>query len=242
MQPTGSKKHKRFAPYQRRKSFMRRKYWSIAALPLLLALAGCLTSHAAGPSETDLSISPTVGLPSPTQTLTLSPTATRGVTTVPNMAARAFQDTPTASPTPTPTATATPTPTPTNTPSPTPEPTATATPTPTNTPTPTTTPGPRVPFQAYAWMDNYYPAPGSVVTVYGRLLRYGRPIDGANMGATIRFTNGQAYCSAYTNIDGRAACSVNIGARLQGYWAFVDVVFTFADQEIYAKTGFLVDP
>jgi hypothetical protein len=29
---------------------------------------------------------------------------------------------------------------------------------------------------------------------------------------------------------------------LPDFWVFVDVVFVFADQEVYAKTGFLVDP
>jgi hypothetical protein len=100
----------------------------------------------------------------------------------------------------------------------------------------------REPYQAYAWMDNYIPAPGSVVTVYGKVAIFGRPIEGANMGATFRFTNGQDYCSAYTNIQGFAACSINVGARLPSFWVFVDVVFVFDDQEVYAKTGFLVDP
>jgi hypothetical protein len=91
-------------------------------------------------------------------------------------------------------------------------------------------------------MDTYFTAPGSIVTVTGRITRFGRPIEGANMGATFGFTNGQAYCSAYTNIQGLASCSINVGARLQGFWAFVDVVFVFSDQKIYAKTAFFVDP
>jgi hypothetical protein len=91
-------------------------------------------------------------------------------------------------------------------------------------------------------MDYYYPPPGSNVTVFGRLLWFGRPVNGANMGATFRFTDGQAYCSAYTNIEGLAACTINIGSRLPDYWVFVDVVFVIADIEVYAKTAFLVDP
>jgi hypothetical protein len=124
----------------------------------------------------------------------------------------------------------------------TPEPTATATPEPTATPRPTPILATAAPFQAYAWVDNHYPAPGSVVTVYGKLFRYGRPVNGANLGTTWRFTDGRAYCSAFTNIHGVAACSINIGYRLPNYWVFIDAVFVIADIEVYAKTGFWVDP
>lgn len=243
MEPEGIKTYLRLTFY------IRRRYWAIAILPLILALAGCLTTHAAGPPKTESSALPTGGLPLPTYTPTASPTTWPGVTLVPNRAVSAFQPvtpTVTATITPTVTPTGTPAATPTDTPEPTAtgtlQPTPTATSTPTNTPSPTEIPATRVPFQAYAWMDNYYPEPGSVVTVHGRVLWFGRPISGANMGATFRFTDGRDYCSAYTNIQGFAACSINIGARLPEYWVFADVVFVFADQEVYAKTGFLVDP
>jgi hypothetical protein len=98
------------------------------------------------------------------------------------------------------------------------------------------------PFQAYAWVDNYYPAPGSVVTVHGRLLKSGRPVNGAQMGATFSYTHGEGYCTAFTGIDGRSACAHHIGYPLQNYWVFIDVVFIYEDQLYYAKTGFLTDP
>jgi len=219
-----------------------RSFWTIAVL-LLLTLAGCLTTYAAGPTEQKLAFTPTLSLSPPTDTPTASPTAVRGVTLVPNPAVYAFQTlTPTATATATPTAT--PTPEPTNTPQATntPAPTATATPIPTNTPRPTAIPATVAPFQAYAWLDSYYPQPGSVVTAYGMLFKDGRPVNGAQMGVTWSYTHGKAYCTAYTGIDGRAACTQNIGAPLQDYWVYVDVVFVFEDVLYYAKTAFLPDP
>ena len=62
------------------------------------------------------------------------------------------------------------------------------------------------------------------------------------MGTTWRYTHGQGYCAAYTSIEGTAACAQNIGAPLQNYWVFIDVVFVYEDQRYYAKTGFLTDP
>jgi hypothetical protein len=98
------------------------------------------------------------------------------------------------------------------------------------------------PFQAYAWLDNYFPAPGAVITVYGRLFQNGRPVNGAQMGVTWSYTHGRSFCTAYTGIDGRAACAQNIGAPLPNYWVFVDVVFVHEDELYYAKTAFLTDP
>jgi hypothetical protein len=235
-----------------------RGYWLLVTLLLLITLTGYLTSHAAGPPERE----PAVSLPPATSTPTLVlATPTPAITLVPNLAVRAFQ-TPTATATITATATATvtitpspvpPTETPTDTP--TPEPTGTPTPTPTdtpqltNTPRPTDTPRPPeiqptvAPFQAYAWVDNYYPAPGSTITVYGRLYKNGRPVNGAHMGVTWRYTHGEGHCSAYTGIDGQAACSQNIGAPLANYWVYLDVVFVVHEDEVYyARTGFVTDP
>jgi hypothetical protein len=62
------------------------------------------------------------------------------------------------------------------------------------------------------------------------------------MGATWSYTHGEGYCTAYTGIDGRAACAQNIGAPLQNYWVYVDVVFVYEDELYYAKTGFVTDP
>lgn len=62
------------------------------------------------------------------------------------------------------------------------------------------------------------------------------------MGVTWGYTHGKAYCSAYTGIEGRAACALNIGWPLPGYWVFIDVVFVYEDQLYYAKTAFLTDP
>jgi hypothetical protein len=98
------------------------------------------------------------------------------------------------------------------------------------------------PFEAFTWLDNYFPAPGSVVTVFGRLLINGRPVNGAQMGVTWRYTHGMAFCTAYTGIDGRAACAQNIGYPLENYWVFVDVVFIYEGELYYAKTAFLTDP
>jgi hypothetical protein len=234
---------------QTRTAFIiRRLYWLIAVLLLLLTLAGCLTSYAAGPAnpaDAVFSHDPTTVLPiTPTLTATVVP----GVTEVPNLVARAFQTltpTPTITITPlaataTPTAMATDTPTPTPTSAP--QATATVTPFPTSTPRPTAIPVTVSPFQAYAWLDNYFPAPGSVVTVYGRLFINGRPVNGAQMGVTWDYTHGNGYCTAYTGIDGQAACAQNIGAPLRNYWVYVDVVFVFEDELYYAKTAFLVDP
>jgi hypothetical protein len=224
-------------------------YWIIGVLLLLLTLAGCLTSYAAGPPQQDQTLTtlPTITILAPTATPTTAPSLTPRVTLVPNLAVNTFQET-------TPTATATLTPT--ITPSPTDEPTETSEPTetlePTNTRAPTATFEPTdtplaaqptaVPFQAYAWLDNYFPAPGSVVTVFGRLFKHGRPVNGAQMGVTWSYTHAKGYCTAYTGMDGRAACSQNIGMPLQNYWVYVDVVFVYEDQKYYAKTGFLTDP
>ena len=227
--------------------------WIVGALLVLVALTGCLTTYADEPSEPPRrAFSKTPVPPSPTATASEVP----GVTLVPNYSVRAFETT-----TPTATATLTPTaeldtPTPTLEPTATESPTATSEPTVTATPTPepTTTTAPTAtslppsvqptlaPFQAYAWLDNYYPAPGSVVTVYGTLLKNGRPVNGAHMGVTWSYTHGQGYCSAYTGIDGRAACAQNIGGPLPNYWVFIDVVFIHEDELYYAKTAFLTDP
>jgi hypothetical protein len=229
-------------------------HWALGALLLLLTLAGYLTSYAAGLPEQagPATLTATLSLPTASATIPPGETALPAVTLVPRVAVYAFQTT-----TPTATATATPTPTLTDSPdtaTPTPEPTATTTSQPTDTPRPTNTLLPTAtdrppstrptasPFQAYAWLDNYYPAPGTVVTVYGRLFRNGRPVNGAQMGATWSYTHGEGYCTAYTGIDGRAACTQNIGAPLQNYWVYVDVVFVYEDELYYAKTGFVTDP
>lgn len=216
-------------------------------LLVLLVLAGCLTSYAAGPSEKEPA-APSLDVSTPTVTPTASLIPTSGGTTRVPKALRILQEstatleaTATLTPTSVPD-TATPTPEPTLTPVPTDTAVATATAVPTNTPQPRTTEGTPEPFKAYAWLDNYYPAPGSVVTVHGSLYQYGRPVCGANMGVTIRYTCGIDYCSAFTDIKGRAACARTVGCQLPDYWAYVDVVFTYEGQQYYAKTGFLVDP
>jgi hypothetical protein len=226
MEPDGIKFHSQFLIH------IHRARWIIVSFLLLTTLVGCLTSHAAGPSEPEQEALPVAGLPfatsmPPTSTPTMP--LTPAITTVPNMAVRAFQTT-------------TPTVTPTSEPTSIPEPTATATPRPTDTPAPTAIRATVAPFQAYAWVDNYFPAPGSVVTVHGRLFKNGRPVNGAHMGVTWRYTHGQGYRDAYSGIDGRASCAQNIGAPLQNYWVFVDVVFVHEDELYYAKTGFLTDP
>jgi len=230
--------------------YVRRALGAALILLILLVLAGCLTTYAAGPTEKRPAVLVVGGtsLPSPTPTASPVPT-TGGITKVPK-AFRALQEstgtlestetlTPTVVPdTPTPTLT----PTTASLPTDTPLPTATAVPLPTNTAQPRAVESTPVPFQAYAWVDNYYPAPGSVVTVHGSLYQYGRPVCGANMGVTFRYTCGSDYCSGYTDIKGKAECARNIGCSLPDYWVFVDVVFTYEDQQYYAKTGFLVDP
>jgi hypothetical protein len=62
------------------------------------------------------------------------------------------------------------------------------------------------------------------------------------MGATWSYTHVEAYCAAYTGIDGIAACAQNIGAPLQNYWVYIDVVFIYKGELYYAKTGFVTDP
>ena len=62
------------------------------------------------------------------------------------------------------------------------------------------------------------------------------------MGVTWSYTHGEGYCSAYTGIDGKSACAQNIGAPLQNYWVYIDVVFVYKDKLYYAKTGFVTDP
>jgi hypothetical protein len=213
-----------------------------------LILGGCVTSYAAGPSEAEQTVPVAVNLAQPS--LTPTPTKRTSVTLVPNTALQALQETtPTVTSTVTPTvppATSTPTLPPTATPSPTDTPAPTDTPVPTDTPIPTNTPvvirPTTAPFRAYAWVDNYYPAPGSVVTVYGQLFKNGRPVNGAQMGVTWDYTHGEGYCTAYTNIEGKAACSQNIGLPLQNYWVYLDVVFVHEDEIYYAKTGFVTDP
>jgi hypothetical protein len=214
-----------------------------------MMLVGCLTTYAAGPTDQAENQWSTPELSSPTFTPDATVAHHPAVTLVPNnLAAPAFQvtstatetGTPTDTPSPTPTDTATPEPTTTSAPTNTPQPTET--PTPTNTPRPTALPTAVAPFQAYAWVDNYYPMPGSVVTVYGRLLKNGRPVNGAQMGVTFGYTHGQGYCTAYSGIDGRAACAHYIGYPLQNYWVFVDVVFIYEGELYYAKSAFLTDP
>ena len=219
--------------------YISRRKWAIVALLFLLTLTGCLTSHAAGPPEQEIGAVTRANVPTatPPPTATMSPTS--AVTLVPNMAIRAFQET---TPTVTATETATPTLEPTATPEPTNTPPPTDTPSPTDTPRPTAIKATPLPVQAYAWLDNYYPAPGSVITVYGSLFKNGRPVNGAQMGVTWSYTHGRGYCTAYTGIDGRAACTQNIGAALQNYWVYVDVVFVYDDELHYAKTGFVTDP
>jgi hypothetical protein len=233
----------------RRSLYRRGVYWVIGVLLLLLTLVGCLTSYAAGPPEQDQvpTSFPTITSPPPTATPTAAPSKTPRVTLVPNLAVRVFQDatsTPTATITPTATLTPTVTPSPTTPPTATLEPTDTLEPSPTREPTatPITIQPTAAPFQAYAWLDNYFPAPGSTVTVFGRLFKYGRPVNGAQMGVTWSYTHAKGYCTAYTGIDGRAACSQNIGMPLQNYWVYVDVVFIYENEKYYAKTGFLTDP
>jgi hypothetical protein len=229
--------------------YVRRAIGAALIFLVLLVLAGCLTSYAAGPSEKEpAALSAGISLPTVTPTASLIPTS-GGTTKVPK-ALRVLQQatvTATLEATSTLTATAvpdtaTPTPEPTLSPVPTNTPLPTVTAVPTNTPQPRAAEGTPEPFKAYAWLDNYYPAPGSVVTVHGSLYQYGRPVCGANMGVTFRYTCGSDYCSAYTDIKGKAACARNIGCQLPNYWAYVDVVFTYEGQQYYAKTGFLVDP
>jgi hypothetical protein len=62
------------------------------------------------------------------------------------------------------------------------------------------------------------------------------------MGVTWSYTHRKGYCTAYTGIDGRAACSEYIGGPLPNYWVFVDIVFIYEDELYYAKTAFLTDP
>jgi hypothetical protein len=62
------------------------------------------------------------------------------------------------------------------------------------------------------------------------------------MGATWSYTHREDYCTAYTDIEGRAACALNIGAPLQNYWVYIDVVFIYEDELYYTKTGFVTDP
>jgi hypothetical protein len=216
-----------------------RARWGIIIPLVLLTLAGCLTSYAAEPpqaatSQNELSLA--------SDTPTATATATPGVTLVPNRSMRALQTTATATDTATPTLTPTATVEPTDTPEPSDTPAPTETPEPTATPRPTTVRPTASPFSAYAWVDNFFPEPGSVVTVFGKLFRNGRPVNGAQMGVTWSYTHGKAFCSAYTSIHGQAACAQNIGMPLQNYWVFIDVVFIYEDQLYYAKTGFLTDP
>jgi hypothetical protein len=224
--------------------YLRRALDAGVIVVVLLVLAGCITSYAAGPSDkgAEVVLAEETSLPTATPTASPVPT-TGGITTVP----KAFRVLQATSPvevtvTPTPGEVAdTPTPTATPLPTATPSPTATATPLPTNTAQPAAEATPE-PFKAYAWVDNYYPAPGSVVTVHGALYRYGRPVCGANMGATWRYTCGTDYCSAYTDIRGKAECARQVGCALPNYWVYIDVVFTYEDQQYFAKTGFVVDP
>ena len=120
---------------------LRRASWPIAVLLLLLTLAGCLTTHAAGPMEKASSL-PATELPQLTHTAIATPTTMPGVTLVPNLVVHVLQATSTA----TATATATPTDVPdTATPTPTETPGPTETRQPTDTPAPTRTAPPRLP-------------------------------------------------------------------------------------------------
>jgi len=61
-------------------------------------------------------------------------------------------------------------------------------------------------------------------------------------GATWRYTCGQAYCTAYTGLDGIAACTINIGCPVPNFWVPIDIVFIHEGETYYAQTGFLMDP
>jgi hypothetical protein len=228
---------------QRAWRVLRRTYGAVAILLVVLALAGGLMAYAAGPVDAVFTPGATFEPTAPNPTRTATPAPRPGVTTVPNIVAAAFQTA-----TSTLTATATPTPeetaTPTATPGPTDTPAATATPTspPTATARPTSPPVTIPPFVASVTPSEFFPAPGSVITVYGKLFINGRPVNGAQMGVTFRFTDGQAFCTAFTGIDGRAACSINIGYHLPGFRVFVDAVFIFEGDLYFAQSFFIVDP
>jgi hypothetical protein len=236
---------------QRAWHILRHVYGVAAILLLMLVLAGGLMAFAAGPVDAVFTpvatFEPAAVSVTPRATLGPQP----GVTKVPNIVAVAFQTvTPTLTftATPTPEETATPTPegtaTTTATPGPTDTPTSTAPPTspPTSTPRPTSPPVTVPPFVASVTPSEFFPAPGSIITVYGKLFINGRPVNGAQMGVTFRFTDGQAFCTAFTGIDGRAACSINIGYHLPGYRVFVDAVYIFEGDLYFAQSFFIVDP
>jgi hypothetical protein len=236
---------------QRAWRILRRVYGATAILLLMLVLAGGLMAFAAGPVDAVFTPVATFesAAASATPTATLGPQP--GVTSVPNvarltspdLAALAFQTvTPTLTLTATPTPEATATPTATSGPTDTPAPTTTPTSPPTSTPRPTSPPVTVPPFVASVTPSEFFPAPGSVITVYGKLFINGRPVNGAQMGVTFRFTDGQAFCTAFTGIDGRAACSINVGYHLPGYRVFVDAVYIFEGDLYFAQSFFIVDP
>jgi len=94
-------------------------------------------------------------------------------------------------------------------------------------------------------VDNWWPAPGETITAYASLYLEGKPARYTQVGMTWRYPTGRTdYCRTFTNIDGVAACTVNIGDTPPGYWVYIDVVFVREDRDdlIYAQTRFLPDP
>ena len=113
------------------------------------------------------------------------------------------------------------------TPHPTPAPIPTPTPVPTQTPQPM--PGQNVRcsntanVQICASVSDAHPHQYSYVTVYGRLVVGGGPVQGQAMASTWHYKTTTSYCSGVTSAGGLASCERTISRATVGYPVAIDV-------------------
>ena len=115
-------------------------------------------------------------------------------------------------------------------------------PPPTNTPqvtnTPVPTPTPQTVVKASAWVSNEHPGQNSNVTVYGKLVISGLPIQGAAMNTTWNYKTTVSSCSGSTGGDGVAACTRKISRATKGYTVRIGITFSHEGQTYSASTSF----
>ncbi len=137
----------------------------------------------------------------------------------------------------------TPTPAPaTNTPVPTNTAVAADTPTTTSVPVATSTPVPpppsEGPTEVTAWVSNDHPGQNSNVTVFGKLVIGGKPIQGAVMQTAWHYKSTTSTCEGVTGGDGVAACERKIGRATKGYTVNIRVTFTHEGKTYQVSTAF----
>ena len=95
-------------------------------------------------------------------------------------------------------------------------------------------------YCAAAEVSDPTPQPSSSLTVIARLLKDGRPVQGATMNTTWHFKTTSSSCdSGVSGADGYATCSKSIGRPAKGYTVKIDVTFVVNGAEVaHAQTEF----